>query len=118
MAKALTEEELLVDNLPEYTKPKHKKAYYDAVKERCDMEESVLDDITMKSRFYYCKALTDPTGMERKAIIVIESTKPQRFGQQQISDLIKTEELRIQAFVEKCRFVPIVSTELAKEKGF
>jgi hypothetical protein len=117
IAKALEREEVFIDSLPECSKPKQIKNYHSAVSCLCDITEDALSSLNMKSRTYYCKALTDPTGMNRKAIVVIESTKPQRFTQQTISEQIKTEEMRIQAFVEKCRFLP-VDTSLANSKGF
>ena len=72
----------------------------------------------MKSRFYFCKALTNPTGMERTSVIVIESTNAQRFNRDEIAQKIKPEEDKIQAFVEKCRFSPVKDIKIAKEEGF
>ena len=93
--------------------------YKDDVAKRCDISHNTLDGLRMKSRFYYCKAVADYTGMNRKAVIVFESTKENRFDtKEEISNLIKKEEKRIQTFVEKCRFRPEGNIEIANSKGF
>ncbi len=88
------------------------------MKANCSISDEVIDAMRMKSRFYYCKALTDPIGQERTSVIVIESITPQRFTRDEIAQKISPEEDKIQAFVEKCRFAPIKDIKMAKKEGF
>lgn len=119
IGKALVNGEC-VKILPEVSKKKSKKEkhYKEWVMGNCNIANNVLESIRMKSRFYYCKALTNPTGMERTSVIVVESTNAQRFTSDEIAEKLKPEEDKIQAFVEKCRFAPIVNMQIAKEEGF
>lgn len=118
IAKALCDGDFFVKGLINRT-GKNGNKYKDDVAKRCDISHNTLDELRMKSRFYYCKAVADYTGMNRKAVIVFESTKENRFTtKEEISSLIEKEEKRIQTFVEKCRFIPEGNIEIANSKGF
>lgn len=117
IGKALINGECLISFPETYKKRKHKQ-YVDWVIDNCNTTEAIINACKMKSCFYYCKALTNSTGMERTSVIVIESTKPNRFTKEEIEAKIFPEEAKIQAFVEKCRFAPIKDIQKAKEEGF
>lgn len=118
IGKALVNGECLVVGIEEPYKKKKDSPYNEKIKSCCNITDDVLEAIRMKSRFYYCKALTDQTGMERTSVIVIESTNANRFTREEITAKIRPEEDKIQAFVEKCRFSPVKDIEIAKKEGF
>lgn len=60
-----------VNSLPESSRRK----YYQAIRTHCNIDESTLRDMKMKSRAYYCVNLDDEHG-DPVAVIVFESTHP------------------------------------------
>ena len=118
IAKALSEGEILIKDLPD-PKKRNGQQYKKEITNKCDISHNTLDGLRMKSRFYYCKAVADYSDRNRKAVIVFESTKENRFAtKEEISSLIEKEEKRIQTFVENCRFIPESNIEEAIKKGF
>lgn len=117
IGKAYTEEVCFVDDLPEYSDGSRQK-YYDAVTKKCNISKDVLKTISMKSRTYYCKALSDFRKVERKAVIVIESLDNAKFTKDGIQKLVREEEERLKYFIENFKFGPICDPENAKNEGF
>ena len=118
IGQALRDEECYVDGLPEF-KTNGKEAYYKAIQDRCTIDKETLRGISMTSRSYYCKALTDPAKIERRAIIVFESLSPNKLNKQEILDALILEEHKIVAFVENVKLrIPATNTNIAQEKGF
>lgn len=118
IGQALQQGEYFVDNLPNTTTGNREK-YYNAIMAKCDIDKEILRSITMKSRSFYCKALTDSTGRERNAIIVFESLAPRKLVQDDIMEAISTEERKLVAFVENVNLrIPETDTKFAQENGF
>lgn len=118
ISHALRSGEYFVDDLPEY-KENGRHHYYTTIQKLCSIDIETLRAMTMKSRSYYCKALTDAAGIERKAVIVFESINPQDLDKDQITEVMKLEEQKLVAFIENVRLrLPDVDTVLAQNYGF
>ena len=115
---ALQNGEYYIDNLPEFQIGQREK-YYSAILNECKIDKEVLRKLKMRSRSFYCLALTDPTGKDRNAVIVFESTLPNKLQREKILEALDSEKHKIVAFVEKVRLrLPDIDTNFAKEKGF
>lgn len=118
IGKAYREGVFFIDNLPVF-KEGVKQKYYDAVTKLCDINKDVLKTISMKSRTYYCKALTDFRAVDRKAVIVIESLDEKKFSKDNIQKALGEEEERLKYFIENFKFgIPESCIEKAKKEGF
>lgn len=70
IGKCWAEEEVIIQNLPIYTR--NEKKYLEAVTKKCEIDQNVIKGLKMKSRSFYCKRLTF-NGDEPIAVVVIES---------------------------------------------
>lgn len=110
--------EYFINNLPEY-KTGNKERYYSAILENCQMDKEVLRNLKMRSRSFYCLAIKDPAETKRNAVIVFESTLPDKLQRESILNALDSEKHKIVAFVEKVRLrLPYIDTDFAQEKGF
>ena len=115
---ALQDGECYITELPE-CKQNRKEVYYKAVLDKCTIEKDTLRGISMKSRSYYCKALTDPARTERRSIIVFESLTPNKLNRLDILEALQSEEHKIVAFVDNVKLrIPDIDTRIAQENGF
>lgn len=115
---ALQNGEFFINNIPEY-KTGNKERYYSAILKNCQMDKEALRNLKMRSRSFYCLAITDPAGTERNAIIVFESISPDKLQRESILKALDCEKHKIVAFVEKVRLrLPYIDTDFAQEKGF
>lgn len=111
--------EFFISNLPEYKSGNKAKKYYNAILDKCKIDQNILNKLKMKSRTFYCLALTDAMGVERNAIIVFESTAPDKLQKHKILEALNSEKHKIVAFIEKVKLrLPNIDTDFAQEKGF
>lgn len=107
--------ELEIPELPDYENDK--KAYYKNICEVHPISKEVFADIRMKSRCYYLKAVTSHNNIDRIAVIVFESSAPNRFDVQKINDILDAEERMIVTFVSNMKTMHS-NSELAQIMGF
>lgn len=104
-----------ITNLPD---PKtHESKYLQALLDDWGIPKGIARKLRMKSRSYYAKAIDDNTG-KRVAVIVYESTKPDRINGDQIEEIITNNcENCIRAHIEKHKGME-PDQAFAKREGF
>lgn len=116
IGKAMKDGSFFIDDIPEFIDGKREE-YYSFVCNSCNIPKDTVRNLSMKSRTYYCKALTNSMETERTAVIVFESIEANRFTEEQIRNVLEPEEKKLTAFIEKLRF-KIPDTDFATNKGF
>lgn len=116
IGKAMKDGSFFIDNIPEFKDGKREE-YYSFVCNSCNIQKDIVRNLSMKSRTYYCKALTDSMETERKAVIVFESLEANRFTEEQVKGVLEPEEKKLTAFIEKLRF-RVPDTDYANKEGF
>ncbi len=107
--------ELEIPQLPDYESDK--RVYYKNICEVHPISKEVFNDIRMKSRCYYLKAITSHNNIDRIAVIVFESSTINRFDNQQINDILEAEERMIVTFVSNMKSM-YSNSDLAQKMGF
>ena len=113
IGRAMSDGTFFIDNLP----PSNGENYYSAIAQGCNISKGTVRSLSMKSRTYYCKALTDLSGTSREAVIVFESTKKNRFTDAQIDTVLVPREKILVTFIERLRF-KVPDTDFANTNGF
>lgn len=115
---ALQKGDFFINNLPEFVHSK-KESYYNIVQKNCNIDKETLRNMKMKSRSFYCKALTDAAGIERRAVIVFESMSPNKLDKEELLKVLQIEEHKLVAFIDNVRLrLPDIDTIIAQENGF
>lgn len=108
----------LNSGVPEYgAKLKHKKSIHAFFNSIYQIDYSVIENITMKSKSFYLKAFMDSRGIQRTAIIVIESEKSKAFEIDDLNKIINDEENKLTAFIENIDW-NFPTLDNAKNTGF
>jgi len=102
--------------IPEFKNGQRQK-YYNFIRDKCDIPIDTLKSIKMKSRSFYLYAFKDTKGLKRNSIIVFESLETDRFDSDEIDNILKSEKLKLQAFIERIES-DLPELENAKKTGF
>jgi hypothetical protein len=109
-------EESATANLPDPdTEPD---LYYEALKNEWNIDRGTAEEFTMRSRSYVTKALYEPKGVDRVAIVVVESTEAGILDRDEVLRAMETTEgKRIYQFLERKQSLE-PDPRYAREEGF
>ena len=108
--------ELYINNLPEFVQG-NRTEYFRRVNEVCQIDREIFDEIRMKSRCYYLKAITDEREYNRIAVMVIESLNPEGIDLDSVNEVIAEEKERLVSFIKKMK-KRVETKSIASKSGF
>jgi hypothetical protein len=81
------------------------------------MDPEVARDLSMQSRLYYGRVITGELDADQIAVVIIESTVPDRWSREELDQVFDARETNLSEFVNRIEpIMPDVSA--TSDKGF